>query len=107
MAGMKPRSYHSPRREAAAVATRQAVLDAVVVLLGKRGYPGTTLAGVAEAAGVSVATVKLIAPTKAALVLEAFHARARGDGTGIPLAERAGWKAMLGERDPARLVGRL
>ena len=107
MAGGKPRRYHSPQRKAAALATRQAVLDAAVALFADRGYQGTTLAGVGDAAGVSLATVKLIAATKAELLLEAFHSRARGDSSGVPLAERAGWKAILAERDPSRLIRRV
>jgi AcrR family transcriptional regulator len=98
------RSYHSPRREAAALATRRAVLDAAASLFSERGYAATTLPGVAGAAGVSLATVKLIAPTKARLLLEAFRSRVRGDGDEAALEQREAWRSMLREPEPAELV---
>jgi len=100
------RPYRSPRRQAAAQATRQAVLEAADSLFVSRGYAGTTLAAVAERAQVSLATVKLVAPTKSALLLEAFRARARGDTDAAALSARTWWQEMLAEKDPNALVER-
>ncbi|MCE7003869.1 TetR/AcrR family transcriptional regulator [Kibdelosporangium philippinense] len=51
------RSYHSPRRELAASATRNAILDAAEALFAELGYPRTTIAKIAAAAQVSSNTV--------------------------------------------------
>lgn len=103
---MSSRPYHSPRRSAGALATRQAVLDAAEALFAERGYAGTTLVEVAAGASVSVATVKLIAPTKARLLLEAFRARVRGDAEEVAVEGRESWRSMLAETDPGELIRR-
>jgi AcrR family transcriptional regulator len=52
-----PRAYHSPLRAEQADQTRQRVLAAASTLFLTRGYAGTTVKGVAEAAGVSPDTI--------------------------------------------------
>src|SRR6266536_2649641 len=48
---VKPRrSYHSPRRQQQAAATRQAILEAALRLFEQRGYPATTMEQVAAVA---------------------------------------------------------
>lgn len=103
---MSRRPYRSPRRAASALATRRAVLEAAESLFAAHGYAATTLARVAEAAGVSLATVKLVAPTKARLLLEAFRARVRGDAEEMTLESRESWRSLLAERDPDQLISR-
>src|SRR5262245_57106007 len=51
------RRYHSPLRADQAQRTRGRVLDAAFRLFVERGYAGTTVAAVAEEAGVSPETV--------------------------------------------------
>jgi AcrR family transcriptional regulator len=51
------RPYRSPLRQAQAEGTRQRIIDAGLALFAERGYPGTSVAGIAEAAGVSVETI--------------------------------------------------
>ena len=51
------RSYESPLRKAQAAATRGAIIDAASALFIERGYVATSIEAVAEAAGVSRATV--------------------------------------------------
>lgn len=62
------RSYHSPQRAQQANATRRAVLDAANRLFSTDGYGRTTMDAVAEAAGLSVATVYLLFRTKLGLI---------------------------------------
>jgi len=59
LVGVKPipRSYRSPRREEQAAETRRRIVDAARELFGAQGYAGTSLAAIAERAGVSVPTV--------------------------------------------------
>ena len=54
---MNRATYHSPRREQAAAATREAILDAARELFATRGYACTTVAQIAEAAQVAANTV--------------------------------------------------
>lgn len=63
--------YVSPLREAQAAQTRERILDAASEMFGTHGYTGTSLAKIAERAGVSVETVKLAGP-KGSLLLAAF-----------------------------------
>jgi AcrR family transcriptional regulator len=100
------RSYHSPRREAQAQATREAILDAARVLFADRGVATTTITEIAEAAAVARATVVAAFGTKRAM-LEALIARlARGGDAFVPVAERNEWRAMVGAGDAADLLQR-
>ena len=66
---VKPRrSYHSPRRQQQAAATRQAILEAAQRLFEQRGYPATTMEQVAAEAGVALKTVYVAFATKSGLL---------------------------------------
>jgi AcrR family transcriptional regulator len=57
-----PRPYVSPRRQAQAAATREAILEAFVVQLSERGRDTLSPLDAARQAGVSVRTVHLYFP---------------------------------------------
>lgn len=57
------------RRQVAAAATRQEILLAARRLFGERGYSKTSIAEIAEAAGVSIPTIYASVGPKAAIVL--------------------------------------
>ena len=107
MMGLSRRTYHSPRREAAARETRRAVFAAARQAFAVGGYEGTTLATIARAAGVSLATVKLVEPTKSRLLVGAIEDVVRSDDTSLPLVEQAWWRDLVVEPDAARLLGTL
>jgi AcrR family transcriptional regulator len=50
-------SYNSPRRQQAAAATREAIIEAALELFACQGYARTTVAQIAEAAQVAANTV--------------------------------------------------
>ncbi len=54
---MSRASYHSPRRQQAAAATRDAIIEAAQELFACQGYARTTVAQIAEAARVAANTV--------------------------------------------------
>ena len=54
---MSRASYNSPRRQQAAAATREAIIEAAQDLFATRGYACTTVAQIAEAAQVAANTV--------------------------------------------------
>lgn len=62
------RQYSSPERRDRRNRTQAAILQAAAELFRKRGYGATTMQAVADAAGVSLATVYLYFKTKPALI---------------------------------------
>ncbi len=96
------RPYHSPRRQEQARQTRRAILDAALPLFVERGYPGTSLADIARAAGVALKTVQAIFGTKAKLLSALWDVTVAGDDAAISVAERAWFREMLGEPDARR-----
>jgi AcrR family transcriptional regulator len=96
------RAYHSPRRQQQARLTRRAILDAALPLFVQRGYPGTSLADIAQAAGVALKTVQAVFGTKARLLSALWDVTVAGDDEAIPVAERAWFREMLEEPDARR-----
>lgn len=82
---MGTRAYRSPVRERRAAQTRSRVLDAAADGFTRRGFAGTTLAGIAAEAGVSIDSVVAVG-SKSFLLLESFRRRYAGDG---------GWRSIL------------
>jgi AcrR family transcriptional regulator len=89
------RPYHSPKRAAAALKTRQAIRAAAEALFLRNGYARTTMRGIAEQAGVSEKTMYLTYATKANLLREVIQVAARGDEAPETLAERSEWRAVM------------
>jgi AcrR family transcriptional regulator len=96
------RSYNSPRRREQAAATRREILKAAQRLLESQGYPGTTMAAIAAEAGVSPKTVYVAFETKSGLLRALWNFLLRGDEEGPPVAQRAWYREVLEEPDPAR-----
>jgi AcrR family transcriptional regulator len=82
------RAYRSEVREQQAARTRHLVLDAAAEEFAARGWGGTTMARIAERAGVSVESVYGIG-TKGLVLLEAFRLRYTGE---------SGWASVLEQR---------
>jgi len=62
-------SYNSPRRQQAAAATREAIIEAALELFACQGYARTTVAQIAEAARVADVLVPTITDRIDAAVL--------------------------------------
>ncbi|WP_091940857.1 TetR family transcriptional regulator [Trujillonella endophytica] len=82
------RRYTSPARTEQAAATRRAVLRAARELFGERGFAATTVAAVAEAAGVAVDTVYAAVGRKPQLLREVLETALSGTDEVVPAAER-------------------
>src|SRR5215813_13711391 len=82
------RPYHAPEREAAARATRAAILTAAHQLLVERGYARMTMEAVAAAAGVALDTVYAAVGRKPTLVKLLLEAALSGTDEAVPAAER-------------------
>src|SRR3954462_8725712 len=99
-----PRTYHSPARAESARHTRRRIVAAARELFESRGYAGTTIDAVAEAAGVSRRTVLLSGGSKAELLKNGWDWGVAGDEEPIPMAQRPNVLAMLQVTDPEELV---
>ena len=88
------RAYNSTRRSAQAAQTRDDVVHAAIELFGERGWAGTTLAAIAERAGVAVETVYKAVGAKAALLRLAMDVAVAGDTEPIPFADRPEARAL-------------
>jgi len=82
------RSYNSSRRSLQAAQTRDVVIRAAVARFSATGWAGTTLAAIAEEAGVSVETIYNGFGSKKALLRAAMDAAVVGDTEPIPFVER-------------------
>jgi AcrR family transcriptional regulator len=100
------RSYDSPLRKAQAAATRRAIIDAAATSFIERGYVATSIETIAEAAGVSRATVFTSVGGKKELLKKAYDVALVGDDEPVPFPLRPASLAVRAEPDPARfLVG--
>lgn len=100
---VKPRrSYHSPRREQQAAATRGAILDAAQRLFEQQGYPATTMEAIAAESGVALKTVYVAFSTKSGLLRALWDLLLKGDQEQAGVAARAWYLEVLREPDPER-----
>ncbi len=100
------RVYRSPLRAAQAGQTRHAIVDAAKRLFVEAGYGATSIDAIAEAAGVSRATVFAVVGSKAALLKTAYDVALVGDDEAVALPDRPGAKAIRAEPDPKRYLER-
>lgn len=104
---VKPRrTYHSPRRQEQAAATRRGILAAAQRLFDAHGYPATTMEAIAAEAGVSLKTVYVVFTTKSGLLRALWDLLLKGDQEDAAVDARPWYRAVLEEPDPARQLDR-
>ena len=79
-------------------------MDAAAALFAGRGYGGTTIDAVAQAAGVSRKTVFTSVGGKVELIKLAYDFAVAGDDEPVPMPERPVIRALAAEEDPARML---
>ncbi|HEX5096733.1 MAG TPA: helix-turn-helix domain-containing protein [Acidimicrobiia bacterium] len=99
----KPRRYDSSRRSRQAEQTRREVLMAALDLFNERGWSGTTLAAIAERAGVAVETIYSGFGSKKGLLRATVDVGVVGDTEPVPFAEREEAARMTRGSREARL----
>ena len=99
------RPYRSTLRGAQAQATRGAVIAAAARLFSEKGYAATSIEEIAEAAGVSRATVFASVGGKATLLKTTLDVAIVGDDEPVSLPERPRSKAIRAESDPRKYLG--
>ncbi len=98
------RPYSSTLRAAQAQATRRSIVDAAAVLFVERGYGGTSIDAIAEAAGVSRKTVFTAVGGKLETLKLALDWAISGDDEPIPVLDRPHVQAALQEPDARRIL---
>jgi AcrR family transcriptional regulator len=98
------RQYNSTRRQEQASENRVRILREAHDLFVAKGYGRTTIAQIAQRAGVAVETVYAAFGNKANLLHQAWFVTFRGDEVDVPLYDRAEMQAILAEPDlPTRI----
>lgn len=104
---VKPRrSYKSPLRAAQAEQTRARVLSAAGNEFAARGWTGTTIAGIARAAGVSAETIYAGFGSKATILEALIQHSLRGADPGTPLMDQREPRAITASMDQAEQICR-
>lgn len=96
------RHYHAPRRRDAAERTRHAILDAAARLFVGYGYNATTMAAIAEEAGVALDTVYAAVGPKPLLFRLLIERAISGEDEPVLVEERDYVQAMRAEPDAGR-----
>ena len=96
------RPYNSPRRIEQAAATRREILEAAQRLFERDGFAATTMAAIAEEAGVALKTVYVAFETKSGVLRALWNMLLRGDLEDTPVIERAAFRDLLAEPSPER-----
>jgi AcrR family transcriptional regulator len=94
------RRYDASRRQAAAGRTRRAILAAAGALFLERGYARTTMAAIANAAGVSVETLYLSVGPKAGILRYMLETALSGTDEPVPGPQRDWVREFVAEPDP-------
>lgn len=98
------RSYDSPARERQARQTRHGIVSAAAALFVSQGYTGTSVATIAERAGVTSQTVYNAVGTKRELLRAAYDVTLVGDDEPVPLGERPEVRRLYDTTDAAALL---
>ena len=96
------RVYDGSRRQAQARQTRAAVLTAARELFLRHGYAATTVAAIADDAGVSVETVYKNFKNKPGVAKACFDVAVVGDDEPVPMLERELVGRTHAEPDPKK-----
>jgi len=97
MATVKRQPAARTSRRDRARATRLRITKAAYTLFCERGYVGTTMADIAEAAGVAVQTVYFTFHTKSELLSKAYDFAVLGEGDPLPPEQQPWYAAMTAE----------
>jgi AcrR family transcriptional regulator len=98
------RRYDASRRRAAAQENRRAIGEAARTLFLERGYVRTTMAAIAEAAGVSHETVYASLGPKPAVFRHLVETALSGADEPVHPLERDYARRVLAERDATRVI---
>lgn len=96
------RTYDSSNRARQARESRRRIVEAAARLFVRDGYAETSIAAIAQEAGVAVPTVYAGLRSKAGVLRAVVDLTVRGDDEDAPLASRADWQEMERQADPRK-----
>lgn len=103
----RPSRAPVPTRRERAQATRRRIIKAAYTLFSERGYTETTMAAIADAAGVAVQTVYFTFHTKGELLSQAVDFAVMGEDGPLPPEEQEWYVRMVAEPDLAAALRHL
>jgi AcrR family transcriptional regulator len=103
---VKGRTYDNSGRAAKAEATRRRILDAARDAFIEHGYAGTSMAAIAERAGVSTEAIYKGFRTKAALARAVLDVAIAGDDEPVSMPERPEVRAIAEPSDAKEVLRR-
>lgn len=104
MPDVKPSAATRPTRHERARATRLRIAKAAYTLFCARGYAGTTMVEIAEAAGVAVQTVYFAFHTKGELLSRTYDFAVLGEDEPLPPQQQAWYAQMTAEPDMTKAL---
>ena len=103
---VKPRPYDTTNRQRQAAETRRRIFDAAQELFTRDGYVTTTIAAIAEHAGVAVQTVYASTKSKRDILNGILDLAISGDDE-VPVQASSRWQQIEAEPDPRTTLRRL
>lgn len=100
MRKVKPRPYDTTNRQRQAAETRRRILEAAQELFTRDGYVSTTMAAIAERAGVAVQTVYASAKSKRDILKGILDLAISGEDEEVPVQASSRWHEIEAEPDP-------
>jgi AcrR family transcriptional regulator len=104
MTAVKGSAATKPTRRERALATRLRITKAAYTLFCERGFSGTTMADVAQAAGVAVQTVYFVFHTKGELLSRTYDFAVLGEVEPAPPEMQPWYREMAAEPDVAKAL---
>ena len=104
---VKPRRYDGTNRQRQAAETRRRIFEAAQELFTKDGYVTTTIAAIAEQAGVAVQTVYASTRSKREILKGILDLAITGEDEQVPVQASSGWHEIETAPDPPTKLRRL
>jgi AcrR family transcriptional regulator len=97
---VKPRPYDTTNRQRQAAETRRRIFEAAQELFTRDGYVTTTIAAIAEHAGVAVQTVYASTKSKRDILKGILDLAISGEEEQVPIQASSRWREIEAEPDP-------
>jgi AcrR family transcriptional regulator len=104
---VKPRPYDTTNRQRQAAETRRRIFEAAQELFTRDGYVATTIAAIAEHAGVAVQTVYASTKSKRDILKGILDLTISGEEEQVPVQASSRWREIEAEPDPRTKLRRL
>jgi AcrR family transcriptional regulator len=97
---VKPRPYDTTNRQRQAAETRRRIFEAAQELFTRDGYVTTTIAAIADHAGVAVQTVYASTKSKREILKGIIDLAISGEEEQVPVQASSRWQEIEAEPDP-------